>query len=82
MAYKGIYGQAQGNEHRTGQEVFHDHCLDNTICEGAWRDKMIKAAKQGNLKEIATIRDEMKEAGYAQERCDSNLRQAMNHLKI
>jgi hypothetical protein len=87
---RGLYGQCEGNETRGTAAVLEDRMADNLIAEGEWMKRMNAAAKKGDMKLLASIRDEMKEWGMkggvpqalAQERADSVLRQALIHLRV
>ena len=90
MANRGLYGCAEGNEVRGKGEKWDDHLNENRIAEGEWLNSMIRAAKEGDLKELTRLRNAMRtryiqgkvNPTLAQERADSNLRQAMNHFKF
>lgn len=87
---RGLYGQQEGNETRSQQEVFADRLQDNQLCEGDYLRPMISRAKQGAMDEIARLREKMiKEyisggvsREQAQKRADSCMSQAMYYLRL
>lgn len=89
-ANRGLYGQAEGNEKRSQTEWLSDRMDENHLVEGEWLGRMINCAKDGNMKGMALVRDQMRAAyirgkvppNLAQERADSCLRQAGIHLKV
>ena len=90
MNHRGLYGQMEGNEIRSKTEQFEDLLHENWLVEGEWLKPMIAAAKRGNLKEIARLRDKMKltyvmggvDPELAQKRADSVMSQAMCKLRF
>jgi hypothetical protein len=87
---RGLYGQNEGNESRSTSAVLTERLRDNEICEGEWLAPMQEAAKNGNMKRLARLREDMKTsyvqggvpAILAQERADSLLRQALIYLRV
>lgn len=68
----------------------HAKRKEQTVIQCEWLAKMKTAAECADMKELAAIRDQMKEAlirgnvapVLARERADGTLRQAMNFLKV
>jgi hypothetical protein len=87
---RGLYGQAEGNESRQQAAVIGDIIRENEIAEGEWERLMVNAAKKGNLKQMATYRDNMKreavqwgcDSHKAQDRADATLTRAMRQLRL
>jgi hypothetical protein len=87
---RGLYGQSEGNEKRIDSAVLSDLLMANEIAEGDYLRPMEKLATKGDLKGMAKLRDNMRNAyiigkvpaNLAQDRADTVLRQAMRLLKI
>ena len=87
---RGIYGQAEGNESRSKNDTFADHCRANEIAEGDYIVPMERLAQRGKMREMAELRDKMK-ADYirqgvkpelAQQRADAVLSGASRLLRL
>jgi hypothetical protein len=80
MAYKGLYGQAQGNEKRVESAQFVEHCTDNGIAEGdhvAVLSRMAKqATRDGNWIPFNNYSNQIVATGHSRERRDSMVRRA------
>ncbi len=86
---RGLYGQNEGNESRQTGEWVEDRIHENWLIEGEWQKPMTAAAERGDLKEVARLRDKMKEVyieggvhrDLAQQRADVVMTLAMNHYR-
>jgi len=74
---KGLYGQKQGNENRTGTAVMEDHYRENKLVEGREVATLHRMAKEHDWKGIEAFTRELLARGFEQCRINAMLGQCL-----
>lgn len=82
MAYRGMYGQAEGNEHRQDSAFLTERLIENDLVEGQHVTALHNMVKSHNWSAVNCKVKELLQAGFKQSRIDSMLTRAQHGVRL
>lgn len=79
---RGLYGQNEGNEIRSGHATFGDRIIENDIAEGEHVTALRRLVSSKSWKQVTAYTTNLKLAGHSKLRIDSMISRAMAGLKF